>query len=415
MITNIPKPNAYDNFVINSDNNPEAFMTKLVQNKKNISFPLRANHFIPALRIMLDNMKIDAYIVEEIGYSIDSLVYILKINNNEFIIKLSLAALYIENSKIYNAYKKNEYYWLNDDKSVDCNSLKITEYVNKYEELLTKYLFDEENESSTYKNIAIPVNICNITFEIKNKSTDANGKITINPSNFKRYNVYIYRKYKTDLNKLDLKLLNENQKEDICCQIRNGIDSLHKLGFAFGDLKPANICLDIIDDKFIIKLIDFGTVNFIYDLDSRRKIINSFYYMTPIQTANSIMNSLEFEEYEDTLQAELKKYNIEEEYKECKSPIKHSHVCYEEDPCKNDMFGFIMMIFYIYGNGYNLWTQTELFYEKQELSVDKSAIQNIIKFTKNPSEYIAKSFDSVKIPTKYQMYIQVFIRNIFKK
>ncbi len=411
MITNIPKPNDFNNFIINSDDNPEAFITKLLGNKTQILFPFRANHFIPAIRIMLDNMKIDSYMIEDIGYSIDSLVYKLLLDNKEYIIKLSYASLYIENSNVYNAYKNNEYYWLNDDKSVDCNVFKIKEFNNKYEELLTKYLFTIKKDSKNLNNIAIPINICNITFEIKNKTIDDNSKITINPSNFKRYNVYIYPRYSNDLNKLDLKSLNEIQKDDICNQIKKGIETLHKLDFAFGDLKPANICVDNIDNKLIVKLIDFGTINYLNDVDAKRKIINSFFYMSPIQAANSILNSNDLDEYEDKLINELKKYNIEEVLKECNSPIKHSHACFEEEPKNNDIFCLIMMIFYIYGNGYNFWTQTPIFYEKQELQVEKLAIQNIIEFTKNPDDYLIKSFNNVNIPIKYQIYIQ---NNIFK-
>ena len=73
----------------------------------------------------------------------------------------------------------------------------------------------------------------------------------------------------------------ENMKQ-LICDLFAAIRRIHELtGYVHGDVKPCNIMLDIVDDKPVVKIIDFGLSEPVGVIEQNHKYVQSMYWRCP--------------------------------------------------------------------------------------------------------------------------------------
>jgi len=320
--------------------------------------------------------------------------YIIKLNldndNNDIINNISLLSQYTildhigytQDSYVYTCYKKDnkndikvlkiirdiEY---NKDSNID---KLINENKNIYDELDIKinseFKILKENKSNHL------LKLIDYFYIILDYTGSTFGDIT------KIRNICIITdKCDYDITKLDLSKYDYNIKKQLCLQLCEGIDELHKRNLCHGDLKLYNIGIKMINYIPNIIILDFGVTK---SITNDKNILNTFPFITPISTYNHIkMNYIKIHKKwidNNLLDLELlllNTYNIT-----YPSYYKGKRLLYD-DRIKNEIYVLGILFIYILSDGYHFYSNK--IYDNK---YDMNFFDNIIKLVNNREDYI---------------------------
>lgn len=309
--------------------------------------------------------------------------------------------------------------------SNDNNSNKWITVMKKYNN--TIHLLDNKNKESFVYNIQInnksyilklllniensnESSVCKILHSI-NKSSDILGVCQILDYNYFRinnqrtnYEYIIMPNYIYNLSNIKMRKIELKTKHRLSMDIYQGIKNLHKLGYSHGDIKPANICIDINinNDKNRIRLIDFGlSEDIIQSLGGKLPYytLATYGWFNPFQITNADYFKSEFKnEILDILKSKYyKKYKF----------INNIHT---ENVMHNDLYSFCLILIYIYGNEYHFYFKNTKTYDLSE-----DVFTNIRDFINSPIVYVNNILNNVcnEMPKYWKEFIIKYMIKMF--
>jgi serine/threonine protein kinase len=271
-------------------------------------------------------------------------------------------------------------------------------YITNDDKIL-KIVFDFEYPSNTNQEISINLHLYEQPSVFLASPLDIFTVLhqTVDGKKF-RHVVFVYKKYDCDMYTCDLEQVSLEDKQEIVSSIAKGLHSLHTMGWFHGDLKPLNICLH----KYKPVLIDFGSSEKIDDPEAYHMLKNTWSYFTPIQCCNHLFHD---ETYNDCVKGlscndkislawlikdliELLKYDRNE-----KEGLVTQGKSLGECGKRNDLFCFCLLVFTIFGNGYQFFTKDCTFhYHSIQL------VKNMNSFLKDRNTYITRALLEASVP-----------------
>lgn len=301
-------------------------------------------------------------ILSHCGYHADSLVYrSKKPDGSSVVLKLVLEYQYAPNSEFDAMLRGGDIY-------------EGGKFVQEPEVAANLHLL-----ASPIPNIACPFENHIIIEETYVKS---------NLEHISKYNLFVYESAECDLHACELSELSLTTKDLIVYNLVQGLKSIHEdLKITHGDIKPMNVLLK----HCLPTWIDFGTAEYMSTKEYYLK--NTWGWMTPLQCLNHL--------YDEDCYANLSKDLCLESidgYKRTLTELlvvaddgtfPEGHIFYE-DCVTNDLFCMILLILYIYGNGYNFYSQKEM------LNYDTMCIlENMETFVRCREAYVSKALYDV--------------------
>lgn len=190
---------------------------------------------------------------------------------------------------------------------------------------------------------------------------------------------YDYYKYNLESFLKESLVLSETTKLDIIEQIKQGINTLHSLGYYHGDLKPKNICIS--DDGKIIKIIDYGLCDSVENKEAELYWKNTLYSASPLQLGRHIQAYDDYKKYFDNIKTQVKLiYN--------KDPIIYKNKQVFRESCiTNDWFGVGLLIYYVLTNGTYFFSGLSVNENASDKVIIKQTFNNVLLFLKDPIQY----------------------------
>lgn len=232
------------------------------------------------------------------------------------------------------------------------------------------------------------------------------------PNNFVVY-VFIYYPY--TLETIDLRSITPVDKKRWCRQIATALHYLHSIGFYYGDLKSSNICIEIDTESGIssTRLIDFGMA---CGLENMHYIKNTIFFFTPIQAVNhSPLYSTKFfpTEIQQSIVGLLYRKGLSNQRL---TKTSEGYVYQPEHGIRVDLFGFALMILYIFGNGF-------MFYSRKVISdfaskECRNMLIGCIEFILYTNSFVEKVFTSLRstdatpLPEEWERDIQMMLTQV---
>ncbi len=260
----------------------------------------------------------------------------------------------------------------------------------------------------------------------------------IQPDNLNKiWCCFVFPYYKYDLERYNIKSCSFSTKLVFIDQLIKGINQLQKLGYYHGDLKLKNICIQIHNEtkEEELKIIDFGCSSKL-NMDKNKYVLkNTTWYASPIQLFNhikSFINNCECTKrktvmchscrtetfYKGKLMQVLKdKYNVKiiKGYwynTEDESEDDSEEEMIEEDCIQNDNFGVAIVIYYILTGEHFM-----------SCSSVHNLVIEMIDFLNHPEMFITSKIGKFKfqqheidiITQKFKKLIMEYLNNIGKR
>jgi len=207
-----------------------------------------------------------------------------------------------------------------------------------------------------------------------------------------RFVVFITRKCQNTIDALNFAACSTWHKKHLAYSIMEGLLNLHNVRWCHGDIKPSNICVDVVDDPthgFALDatIIDYGTAH--RDFSSHKLTLkNTFAFMSPHQAYLYVQPQNNMNIFvHDKLGAE--------DIIKCNDALSPFFQGFQgESNVWNDWFCFCIILFYIFGEQYIFWCQSHItdFDKKTCITI----LQHVALYLQNKSAYVTQALAHVK-------------------